>query len=327
MYGVRIRFADGHDLAFEVAPEQTVLEAAMQIDAPLRYDCAAGSCGACIAQLVEGATIFSPEGPSPISTAEAEAGLRPTCQTRLASPAVFDLPYALHPQPSPAMKHSALVQVVERISASVFRLSIERPEGFSFQAGQYVRLRPPRARSARAYSISSAPDDVTQLEFLIREVPGGVVSTWLAQSAAVGDRVVLQGPLGAFALDRAAAEHVFVVGGTGLAPALAMLREMGAARAALCFGVNTEADLFLEQELSALGEVGHDVRVAVLAGEPSAGRVLGTAVSLLRPEDVAPGRVYYLCGPPRMVEAARALLLAQGAPANLIRSERYLPSE
>lgn len=326
MYGVRIRFADGHDFSFEVAPDQTVLEAAMQIDAPLRYDCASGTCGACIAQVAEGETIFSPDGPSPISAAEAEAGLRPTCQTRLASPAVFDLPYAFHPQPSPAMRHSTSVQAVERISASVFRLSLERREDFNFQAGQYVRLRPPGARSARAYSISSAPDDATQLEFLIREVPGGMVSTWLAQSAAVGDRVVLQGPLGAFAFDQTMAEHVFIVGGTGLAPALSMMRDMGDGRATLCFGVNSEADLFLEQEMALLSQGGHDVRMAVSGGEPMGGRALGTAVSLLRAEDAAPGRAYYLCGPPPMVEAARAVLMAQGVAANLIRSERYLPS-
>lgn len=327
MYGVRIRFADGHDLAFEVAPEQTVLEAAMQIDAPLRYDCASGNCGACIAQVAEGETIFAPDGPSPISLAEAQAGLRPTCQTRLASAAVFDLPYALYPQPSAASRHGTLVRVVERVSASVFRLSLERPEEFSFQAGQYVRLRPPGARSARAYSISSAPDDASQLEFLIREVPGGMVSTWLAQSAGAGDRVTIQGPLGAFAFDGRSRDHVFIVGGTGLAPALSMLRDMGEARATLCFGVNSEADLFLEQELSALAANGHEVRMAVNGGEPGPGRTLGTAVSLLRPGDVAPGRAYYLCGPPPMVEAARESLMAQGVAANLIRSERYLPSE
>lgn len=327
MYAARLRFADGHDTCFEVARGQTVLEAALQIDAPLRYDCASGECGACIAQVAEGKTLLAEDGPSPITPAEAAAGLRPTCRTRLASDAVFDLPYALYPTPSAPARHAAQVRAVERLSASVYRLALSRPEGFQFQAGQYVRLRPPGARAARAYSISSAPDDPAELEFLIRHVPGGLVSTWLSDSAAVGDRVALQGPMGAFAFDRAADRHVFVVGGTGLAPALSMLRDLPplAGRSLVCFGVNTAADLFLETELRALEADGHEVRFAVFDGDPGEGCVAGSAVALLAPGDVRAGDACYLCGPPAMVEAARAALDALGVAPGRIRSERYLP--
>lgn len=329
MYAARLRFSDGYVSSFEVADGQTVLEAAMSVDAPLRFDCASGSCGACIAQVTGGETLFDTGGPSPICAAEAAAGLRPTCQTRLASDAQFDLPYPLLPAPSQPSRHTTEVTAVERIADTVFRLSLVRPEGFAFQSGQYVRLRPPGCRSARAYSISSAPADASQLEFMIRIVPDGMVSGWLTGSAAAGDRVTLQGPLGAFALDRAAARHVFVVGGTGLAPAMSMLRDLKPkeGEALVCFGANTGVDIFHLDELWAFAAEGrHQVRFAVGAGDPPPRCVTGTAVSLLTAADVVAGSTYYLCGPPGMVAAARSLLSAQGVPAQAIRSERYLPS-
>ncbi|WP_300574841.1 2Fe-2S iron-sulfur cluster binding domain-containing protein [Phenylobacterium sp.] len=330
MYAAHFTFSDGRVTSVPVAPGQTVLEAAMQIDAPIRYDCASGECGACIAQLTSGEAEFDAAGPSPISAAEAASGLRPTCQTRLSGDAAFDLPYALEPQPSAPARHSTRVKEVERLSQSVYRLSLERPEGFSFQSGQYVRLRPPGKSGARIYSIASAPADERQLEFLIRHVPGGLASEWVATAARPDDGVKIQGPLGAFARDDRAARHVFVVGGTGLAPALSMLRDLapGEGEVVVCFGVTSALDLFHVAELEALAAAHGraQARFAVFIGEPGPAATQGSAVSLLRASDVAPGSAYYLCGPPAMVESARTTLAALGAPLSAIRAERYLPS-
>lgn len=211
MHAAHFRFADGKTLELIVAPGQTVLEAAMTIDAPLRYDCASGSCGACVAQLCEGETEFDAGAPSPLSPAECAAGLRATCITRLRGNAAFELPYALEPAPSAPARYQTQVISVERVAASVHRLVLALDdEDFVFQSGQYVRLRPPGSREARAYSIASAPDGQGQLEFLIRHVEGGMMSTWLADSAKAGDRVTLHGPLGSFAHDARAARHVFL---------------------------------------------------------------------------------------------------------------------
>lgn len=335
MHSAHFRFADGKTLDLAVSPDQTVLEAAMQIDAPLRYDCASGTCGACVAQLCSGQTECDPLAPSPLSSAEAAAGLRATCQTRLSSDAVFDLPYALEPAPSAPAKHAAWVASVDRVAANVHRLvlRLDEDDDFAFQSGQYVRMRPPGARSARAYSIASAPEHApggaAQLEFLIRHVPEGMMSTWLATSAKAGDKVALQGPLGAFAHDPRARRHVFLAGGTGLAPAVSILRQLGAASgpALLCFGCAAPDDLFYEAELAELATANPDleVRLAVMAGEPGDRARLGTALSLLTAADLTADAAYYLCGPPPMIEASQAWLAAQGVLPGAIRCERYIP--
>jgi benzoate/toluate 1,2-dioxygenase reductase subunit len=337
MHAALLRFADGGALTLTVAPEQTVLDAAMAADAPLRYDCAAGACGSCVVHLRQGRTECDAAAPSPLSPAEAADGLRATCMTRLLSDAVFDLPYPLTPTPSPAARLSARVESVGRAAATVHQLvlQLDDPEAFRFQAGQYMRLRPPGARVARAYSMASAPDSSGRLEFLIRHVPGGVMSDWLAERAQVGERLTLHGPLGGFAFDARAARHVFLAGGTGLAPALSILREAsvrdggaGLGSALLCFGCTTAEDLFYEAEIHALAAAtpGLEARVAVLQGGSERGVRAGTALSLLSPADLAPGAAYYLCGPPPMIDASRAWLTAHGVAPGAIRSERYIPA-
>mgnify|MGYP001952153441 CR=1 FL=1 len=181
-----------------------------------------------------------------------------------------------------------------------------------------------------AAAIASAPADESQLEFLIRHVPGGLASEWVATQASPGDAVKVQGPLGAFARDDRAARHVFVVGGTGLAPAGSMRRDLatGEGEEVVCFGGTSLLERFHVDELKALAAAHGraEARIAVFIGESGPDATQGTAVSLLKAEDVVPDTAYYLCGPPAMVESARTTLAVLGAPLSAIRAERYLPS-
>ncbi len=141
------------------------------------------------------------------------------------------------------------------------------------------------------------------------------MSRWLQETAKVGDRVKLQAPLGSFGLDDRARRHVFVAGGTGLAPVLSMIRSLRGRgqRALLCFGCTRRQELFYELELAALvAEMPElEVRIAVMEGADGDLRT-GTAVSLLQKEDFDAETVCYLCGPPPMVDAARKALTSHG---------------
>ena len=55
------------------------------------------------------------------------------------------------------------------------------------------------------------------MEFLVRIIPGGLMSEYL-HGAREGERLEVEGPLGAFILHPGKGLHVFVAGGTGLAP-------------------------------------------------------------------------------------------------------------
>jgi ferredoxin-NADP reductase len=159
-------------------------------------------------------------------------------------------------------------------------------------------------------------------------VPDGKMSRWLQETAKVGDRVKLQAPLGSFGLDDRARRHVFVAGGTGLAPVLSMIRSLRGQKqsALLCFGCTRRQELFYEVELAALvAEMPElEVRIAVMEGADGDLRS-GTAVSVLRKEDFDARTVCYLCGPPPMVDAARKALTSHGVAATAIRAERFQP--
>jgi benzoate/toluate 1,2-dioxygenase reductase subunit len=269
-------------------------------------------------------------GKVPVNADELMAGLRPACLTRLNSDASFELPYSLGSAASAPSKHSAQIVELRRGAPSValLTLKLERADDFVFQSGQYIRLAAPGVGEARAYSIASTTRELPLIELMIRLVPDGKMSRWLQEVAKVGDRVKLQAPLGAFGLDDRAARHVFVAGGTGLAPVLSMIRSLrGRGQPALlCFGCTRRQELFYELELAALvaqmPEL--EVRIAVMEGAEGYLRA-GTAVSLLQKEDFDVETVCYLCGPPPMVDAARKALTSHGVSAQAIRAERFQP--
>jgi ferredoxin-NADP reductase/ferredoxin len=330
MHCARLIFQDGRELAVSVEPGQTLLEGALAVDAPMRYDCCSGSCGSCVVQCVDGMTQVDTDGRVPVNADELAEGLRPACLTRLKSDACFELPYPLHSAPSPPAKHSAQLVGLRRAAPSValLTLKLDHPEDLVFHSGQYVRLAPPSGGEARAYSIASTPTDLPLIELMIRLVPDGKMSRWLEDIAKVGDRLKLQAPLGAFGLDDRAKRHVFIAGGTGLAPVLSMIRSLAGRgrQALLCFGCTRRQELFYEQELAQLAAAMSEleVRIAVMAGANGPLRT-GTVVSLLQPEDFDANTACYLCGPPPMVNAARQALIGHGVATRAIRTERFRP--
>lgn len=330
MHRARLIFQDGVELTVEVESGQTVLEGALAVDVPVRHDCCSGSCGSCVVQCVDGQTVVDLTGKVPVNADELVAGLRPACLTRLSTDASFELPYPLNPSPSAPAKHSAQIVELRQGGSSValLTLKLDRSEGFIFQSGQYIRLAAPGVGEARAYSIASTTAELPLMELMIRLVPDGKMSRWLQTTAKVGDRVRLQAPLGSFGLDDRARRHVFVAGGTGLAPVLSMIRSLRDRDqpALLCFGCTRRQELFYEAELAALAATMPklEVRIAVMEGADGDLRD-GTAVSLLQKEDFDAETVCYLCGPPPMVDAARKALTLHGVATHAIRAERFQP--
>lgn len=330
MYTARLVFQDGKHCDVPVAAEQTLLEAAVAAGAPLRNDCWSGSCGSCLVRVPAG-TETADEDATVLTAAERAAGLRTACTTRLRSDASFQLPYPYTPAPSEPARHRALVSRLEPLSAGVTRLTLrlDEAEDFRFRAGQYLRLRPPGARQTRAYSIANAPASGSEVELLIRHVPGGLVTGWLESTAQAGEQVALHGPLGAFGLDCSATRHVFIAGGTGLAPMLSMLRELGDGQgdALLCFGCSRPERLFYVEELLAMAAARPwlDLRIRCSGGATLPVRS-GRLVESVTADDLSSGTAAYLCGPPGMVEAASARLVSCGLDPAAIRSERFVSS-
>jgi NAD(P)H-flavin reductase len=198
----------------------------------------------------------------------------------------------------------------------------------NFNSGQYVNLEVDGV--TRSYSMANGSKNGRELEFHIALLDDGAMSERL-RAAKVGDPVTIHGPHGVFYLRNGEAPITMVAGGTGVAPMLSMLRSMIADGRAdhevtLCYGANTPEELGAREDLVALRArmPNLDLRYAAVSG--SSGEVSGGYVTDLLNAPELEGRQMYLCGPPRMVEAARELAKRAGLQSSAVYSEEFLPS-
>ena len=153
---------------------------------------------------------------------------------------------------------------------------------------------------------------------------------------APGDELWITGPLGeGFELPHDGRRAILVGGGVGIPPLAAWARVLGegAGEPAILLGFRDAAHaegakVFGEAASraaaggedsrgSAGGGASHEARFAIATDDGSVGHH-GLVTDLLRDElDAGDHAVVYSCGPPRMLEAVRALCDERGVPAQL----------
>jgi NAD(P)H-flavin reductase len=116
----------------------------------------------------------------------------------------------------------------ERRAHDIAVLTVRPTRPYPFRPGQYASLETPhRPRLWRPYSIANAPRADGTLEFHVRAVAAGWVSSALVWRGAVGDTVRLGAPMGMLEIDPVSLRDVlFVAGGTGLSPVKSLLEDM-----------------------------------------------------------------------------------------------------
>ena len=322
--------ADRIDIACR--QDEDIITAALRQGHLLLSDCREGSCSTCRGFLVDGDyDELLPHSPHALTESEEEEGLILACRLRPSSDLEIDFDYPVD-RVGRYEEGTRTGQIVatERLSDTVARIVIRTHAAqnpLMWDPGQYVQVTMPAVGATRAYSMANAADGSREIEFLIRLLPGGKFSGHVASALSTGEPVRLRGPHGQFTF-RGDARPVFVAGGSGLAPVLAILRSLvGTApttEAKLVFGVATESDLFCIDELSALSQVLPNLDMVTTVERPTAGwsGVAGQVTAHLDPVDAT--RSYYLCGPPGMISAAQERLRAGGVPPDRIHAERFL---
>ena len=165
---------------------------------------------------------------------------------------------------------------------------------------------------------------------VVKLVPGGPASEYL-RALPVGGRVRFTGPMGFFVNELAhSGDVVYIATGTGIAPLLPMieetLRRSETGRVILFWGLRSEADVFYQDELSALSTRTPRFTHQIYLSQPQSfcrlrGRVTGPVLELL------PGLrepTFYLCGNGQMIEELKAGLVARGVSRKRqIRTEAF----
>lgn len=236
--------------------------------------------------------------------------------------------------------HPLTVARIEKLTDDAVAVTFDVPdhllEDYRFQPGQALTLR----RSVdgrderRSYSICApmgAPPRVG-----VREVPGGFFSSYLVHEVQAGDTIEVLPPSGTFTADLSEpGDHVFVVAGSGITPALSLagtvLRD-GESTVTVFYGNRRTNTVMFADELADLKDR-FSTRlqlVHVLSREPrdaelTSGRLDGERLRALVDNLVDAPNVdhWWLCGPHGMVEDARTLLAELGVPADKVHQELF----
>ena len=314
---LRLSFEDGTEREIAGLPWQTVFQAAQAHGIELATDCREGACATCKARCTEGDYDVGDASPEALTAEEEAAGLVLACQMLPRGDCALRFPYPFSLTGGP-VRRQAVLEAVERVAEDTVRFELAPDADMPFLPGQYARIGVPGAGTERAFSFSRRDG----AEFHARLLPGGLMSNYLAGRAKPGDRLDLSGPYGAFFLRAPVRPVLMAAGGTGLAPMLAMLEALeGRQPAVVLFGAASAGRLFALDRLAASGA---EVSIAVEepGGDPSFHS--GFVTELIDPPDADIDA--YVCGPPAMIDAARARLLEAGLAPERIHCERFLPS-
>ena len=174
------------------------------------------------------------------------------------------------------------------------------------------------------------------MTFLIKHVPGGLMSSWLTQ-AQVGSELEMTGPLGSFYLRPVTRPLLFLAGGTGLAPFLSMLEVLAQQDTPqdtrqpvhLVYGVTRDQDLVMVDRLVEYSQRIPGFSYSTCVADPQTTHEhQGYVTQHLSAEVLHGGNVdVYLCGPPPMVDAVQQHFKAADITPASFHYEKFTPSQ
>ena len=325
-------------IEIEVDEDQTILQAAAENGVQLMHGCKEGQCASCKSFVLEGEDIeYDRYSTFALPDYERDEGMTLLCRAHAYEDVVIELlNYDEEMIRSGLPLVSAVAEVVanEPVTHDLRRLVIRlvEPAELRYFPGQYLDFAVPGTAETRSFSMANPPARDGLLEFVVKIYPGGLFSQFLDERVAVGDRLDVEGPFGAFTLrENRTGDLVFVAGGAGLAPVLALLRSMAERgtdrKSTFYYGVRTRNDLCFEDELRGLEERLPGFRYVPALSEPGDDAwdgetgLITDVVARLEPD--LSGRNAYVCGPPPMVEAAVVLLERLGLPAADIFYDKF----
>lgn len=330
-YSIALNFEDGVTRFIDCKEGEKVLDAAFRQRINLPMDCSDGVCGTCKCHCETGAYDLGDDYiEDALSEDEAQERQVLTCQMVPQSDCVIAVPVPSSACKTGTSQFAATVKAITPHAEAALEVSFELDQAPVFLPGQYVNIEVPGSGQTRSYSFSSLPGE-KQASFLIKQVPGGLMSKWL-ERAQPADKVTMTGPLGSFYLREVKRPLLFLAGGTGLAPFLAMLEVLAergeSQRVSLIYGVTRDQDLVMVDTLQTFAaRLPNFSFVTCVADLGSAHPQTGYVTQHMAAEVLNEGNVdVYLCGPPPMVDAVRQHFKDQGVTPVSFHYEKFTPN-
>ncbi|MEO7775351.1 MAG: PDR/VanB family oxidoreductase [Steroidobacteraceae bacterium] len=217
------------------------------------------------------------------------------------------------------MRVAEITQVADRVK----RFRLERRDGgtlpyFSGGAHVVVTMRDAGGLRRNAYSLMSAPHESSAYAISVLHVEksrGG--SQFMHEQVDLGTELTVSQPVNLFPVDQRGRRHLFLAGGIGITPFMAMLEQLerGGQDFELHYAIRGRSHGAYWRELQ--GKFGGRVNVYC-----DAEKVFIPVAKLL--DDQPLGTHLYVCGPTGMIDATLTMARHAGWPQQNLHFERFL---
>ncbi len=221
------------------------------------------------------------------------------------------------------MSHTVTLLMSQFVTHDVKHFIVSKPEGFSIVPGQGVELavnRPDLREQGRPFTPTGLAGDRV-LEFTIKAYPAHAGVTQAFHQLEPGAELLMSEPFGTIHYE---GPGVFIAGGAGITPFLAILRELAGKgdlnRQTLIFSNKTPRDVICEKELRHALD---DRCILTCTGAVAPGYENRRVDRAFLEEKIGDFKQrFYVCGPPPFMDAVNNALASLGASTESLVFER-----
>ena len=213
----------------------------------------------------------------------------------------------------------------KRETINVFSLILEKPENFSFYPGQYLDIELPvndPLGNTRAFTISSSPSE----DFLMITTKKGISQfKKTLYKLKAGDKISASHPAGTFILDETESA-VFLAGGIGITPFRSIIKyalDQKLSTPITLLYSNSDNNFLFKKELNQWQKLypkesfAHPKLKIHYVVTDKDGRLTSAKLRSIV------NSIYYLAGPPKMVDDFESMLLNLRVDPTNIRTDRF----
>ncbi|MFT7352634.1 MAG: ferredoxin-NADP reductase [Flavobacterium sp.] len=219
--------------------------------------------------------------------------------------------------------HVVKIISVQNITHDVKQFTIQKPADYDFIPGQAtdVSINTPELKNEkRPFTFTSLKDN-KNLQFTIKIYEGHDGVTKELDKLSHGDELIIHDVWGAIQYQ---GEGVFIAGGAGVTPFIAILKNLHAENKLgnnkLIFTNKTEKDIILENEFQEM--LGSNF-INILTDENNSKYETGHIdVSFLKEHISNFHQKFYICGPPKFMDAIKNALAELGASSDSLVFEK-----
>jgi len=336
------------EFAFDCEAGENMLYSGLRQGIALPYECGTGTCGTCRARVMSGEAELGWDKAPGLAYVKRDKGEVLLCQAHARSDCVIRVPAKIaaagRDLATPSFNAGVISRAV-RLTHDVTHFEVVLDQPMNYAAGQFVALSTGAVEGARAYSMVNYAPGGRQIDFVVKQKPGGGFSNWLFGNDVEGAGVKVFGPLGRATFHPEEDRNILcIAGGSGIAGMLAIASHacqigyFSSHRGCVFFGVRTLADCFYLEEFSKLVEssdgmlevtvaLSHEEATSEVHRDFRAIRLANGFVHEVAAKGMA-GRfenaVGFVAGPPPMVDGAlRMLIMEARLPAQFIRYDKF----